>query len=43
MEGMKKDDINEANGYVQEICKEGMEMDHSKMEGMKRTTCKKKL
>jgi hypothetical protein len=23
--------------------KEGMEMDHSKMEGMKRTTCKKKL
>jgi hypothetical protein len=21
MEGMKKDDINEANGYVQEICK----------------------
>jgi hypothetical protein len=32
----------EANGYAQGSCKEGMEMDHSK-EGMKRTTCKKKL
>jgi hypothetical protein len=33
----------EANGYVKDPAKEGMEMDHSKMEGMKRTTCKKKL
>jgi hypothetical protein len=26
-----------ANGYVKGNAKEGMEMDHSKMEGMKRT------
>jgi hypothetical protein len=39
---MEKDDIKQ-KWICPRSAKEGMEMDHSKMEGMKRTTCKKKL
>jgi hypothetical protein len=41
--GWKRTTSSRTNGYAQGSAKEGMEMDHSKMEGMKRTTCKKKL
>jgi hypothetical protein len=37
-----KDDIKQKQmDMPKDPAKEGMEMDHSKMEGMKRTTCKK--
>jgi hypothetical protein len=43
MEGMEDDIKQKQMDMPKDPAKEGMEMDHSKMEGMKRTTCKKKL